>query len=61
MEVKIQNARDVAWGASRAFVWDAARINLPSGKKGRLLPASILLKVSERGMATLYRNGKSFD
>src|SRR4029079_12972813 len=30
---KIQNARDVAWGASRAFVWDAARMNLPSGKK----------------------------
>lgn len=30
---KIQNARDVAWGASRAFVWDAAKINLPSGKK----------------------------
>lgn len=30
---KIQNARDVSWAASRAFVWDAARINLPSGKK----------------------------
>jgi hypothetical protein len=30
---RIQNARDVAWAASRAFVWDAARINLPSGKK----------------------------
>ena len=30
---KIQNARDVAWAASRAFVWDAAKINLPSGKK----------------------------
>ena len=30
---KIQNARDVAWGASKAFVWDAARMNLPSGKK----------------------------
>jgi len=29
---KIQNARDVAWAASRAFIWDAARINLPSGK-----------------------------
>ncbi len=27
------NARDVAWAASKAFVWDAARINLPSGKK----------------------------
>lgn len=30
---KIQNTRDVAWGASRAFVQDAAKINLPSGKK----------------------------
>lgn len=30
---KITNARDVAWTASRAFVWDAARINLPSGRK----------------------------
>ena len=27
-----KNARDVAWAASRAFVWDAAKINLPSGK-----------------------------
>ncbi|HZI01533.1 MAG TPA: M1 family metallopeptidase, partial [Flavisolibacter sp.] len=30
---KMQNSRDVAWAASKAFVWDAARINLPSGKK----------------------------
>ncbi|MBS1974721.1 MAG: M1 family metallopeptidase [Bacteroidetes bacterium] len=30
---KINNARDVSWAASTAFVWDAARINLPSGKK----------------------------
>jgi hypothetical protein len=30
---KITNARDVAWAASKAFVWDAAKINLPSGKK----------------------------
>ncbi len=28
-----KNTRDVAWGASKAFIWDAARINLPSGKK----------------------------
>lgn len=28
-----QNSRDVAWGASAAFIWDAARINLPGGKK----------------------------
>ncbi|SEW57392.1 M1 family metallopeptidase [Chitinophaga arvensicola] len=29
-----KNSRDVAWGASAAFVWDAARMNLPNGKKG---------------------------
>ncbi|MBS1528871.1 MAG: M1 family metallopeptidase [Bacteroidetes bacterium] len=27
------NARDVSWAASKAFIWDAARINLPSGKE----------------------------
>ncbi len=27
-----KQTRDVAWSASRAFVWDAARINLPGGK-----------------------------
>ena len=30
---KITNARDVAWAASKAFIWDAAKINLPSGRK----------------------------
>ncbi|MFA4866925.1 MAG: M1 family metallopeptidase [Pedobacter sp.] len=30
---KIKNTRDVAWASSKAFVLDAARINLPSGKK----------------------------
>ncbi|MEO7523598.1 MAG: M1 family metallopeptidase [Ferruginibacter sp.] len=30
---KITNARDVSWASSKAFIWDAARINLPSGKK----------------------------
>lgn len=30
---KCLNTRDVAWAASTAFIWDAARINLPSGKK----------------------------
>lgn len=36
---KITNARDVAWGASKAFVLDGARINLPSGKKALALSA----------------------
>ncbi|ANW95758.1 peptidase M1 [Wenyingzhuangia fucanilytica] len=30
---KMENSRDVAFAASKAFVWDAARINLSSGKK----------------------------
>lgn len=30
---KCTNTRDVAWASSAAFVWDAARINLPGGKK----------------------------
>ncbi len=30
---KIINARDVAWASSKSFIWDAAKINLPSGKK----------------------------
>jgi hypothetical protein len=29
---RMHNSRDVAFGASKAFVWDAARINLPQGK-----------------------------
>jgi hypothetical protein len=29
---KCTNARDVAWAASKAFIWDAAKINLPGGK-----------------------------
>ncbi len=28
-----KNTRDVAWASSKTFIWDAARINLPSGKK----------------------------
>jgi hypothetical protein len=30
---KMFNTRDVAFGASRAYVWDAARVNLPEGRK----------------------------
>ncbi len=29
----LSNARDFAWASSASFIWDAARINLPSGKK----------------------------
>ncbi len=30
---KMSNSRDVAWATSKAYIWDAARINLPGGKK----------------------------
>ncbi|MDB5008809.1 MAG: hypothetical protein JWQ84_1572 [Mucilaginibacter sp.] len=30
---KMINTRDVAFGASKAYIWDAARVNLPGGKK----------------------------
>ncbi len=28
-----KNTRDISWAASKAYLWDAARINLPGGKK----------------------------
>ena len=30
---KMANTRDVSWAASTAFIWDAARVNLPSGRQ----------------------------
>lgn len=36
---RITNARDVAWAASKAFIIDAARINLPGGKKSLAMSA----------------------
>lgn len=36
---KISNARDAAWAASKAFIIDAAKIDLPSGKKSIAISA----------------------
>ena len=36
---KILNARDAAWASSKSFVLDAAKINLPSGKKSLAVSA----------------------
>ena len=30
---RMENSRDVAFSASKAFIWDAARINLPEGRQ----------------------------
>jgi Peptidase family M1 domain len=35
----IKNSRDIAWAASKALVWDAAKINLPSGRKALAMSA----------------------
>lgn len=36
---KMEDSRDVAWAASKAFIWDAARVNFPSGRKGIAMSA----------------------
>ena len=36
---KIKNTRDAAWGASASFIVDAAKMNLPSGKKSLAISA----------------------
>src|SRR5688572_12486126 len=46
---KITNARDVAWGASKAFVLDAARINLPSGKKSMAISVYPVESIKKNG------------
>jgi hypothetical protein len=53
------NTRDVAWGASAGFVWDAARMNLPDGKKAlaeSMYPAEVSSD-SAWGRSTEYVKG----
>jgi hypothetical protein len=48
-----KNARDVSWAASKAFLWDAARINLPSGKKAL---AQSVYPIESKGMGAWSRS-----
>lgn len=48
-----KNSRDVAWAASKAFLWDAARINLPSGKKAL---AQSIYPIESKGMEAYSRS-----
>jgi hypothetical protein len=52
---KMYNTRDVAFGASNAYIWDAARINLPGGKKA--LSMSVYPVESDWGRSTEYLKG----
>ncbi|MFT4205095.1 MAG: M1 family metallopeptidase [Chitinophagaceae bacterium] len=53
---KMNNTRDVSWAASKAFIWDAARINFPSGRKGIAMAAYPIESVGYEGYgrATQY-------
>ncbi|SRR5579871_2796421 len=53
---KITNARDVAFAASTAFVWDAARINLPSGKKSLAMSVYPVESAKDKG----WKRGTEF-
>src|SRR5579872_3457890 len=53
---KMNNTRDVAFGASKAYVWDAARVNLPGGKKSLAMSVYPVESVGDTawGRATEY-------
>jgi hypothetical protein len=53
---KIEKARDFAWASSAAFIVDAARINLPSGKKSLAISAYPVESAGEKawGRSTEY-------
>jgi hypothetical protein len=52
----MKNSRDVAWVASKAFIWDAARVNLPSGRKVIAMSAFPVESVGDSG----YSRGTEF-
>ena len=56
---KIKNARDVSWAASTAFIWDAARMNLPSGRKALAMSVYPVESAGDSawGRATEYTKG----
>ncbi|MDQ6901817.1 MAG: M1 family peptidase, partial [Bacteroidota bacterium] len=56
---KIKNARDVSWAASKAFIWDAARMNLPSGRKALAMSVYPVESAGDSawGRATEYTKG----
>ena len=45
----MENTRDVSWASSSAFVVDAAKINLPSGKKSTAVSAYPVESIGDNG------------
>ena len=52
---KCNRTRDVAFGASTGFIWDAARINLPEGKKSLAMSVYPIESANDSGMEEIYR------
>ncbi|HKI96556.1 MAG TPA: M1 family metallopeptidase [Gemmatimonadales bacterium] len=55
----MRNTRDVSWAASPAFIWDAARVNLPSGRKALAMSAYPVESAGDSawGRSTEYLKG----
>ena len=53
---RMQNSRDVAFGASKAYIWDAARMNLPHSKTALAMSAYPIESAGPKawGRATEY-------
>ena len=53
---KMYHTRDVAFGASHAYIWDAARVNLPGGKKSLAMSVYPIESAGEKawGRSTEY-------
>ncbi len=56
---KIESARDASWASSASFIWDGARINLPSGKKAFAMSVYPVESDGKKGWgrATEYTKG----
>ncbi|HMH23014.1 MAG TPA: M1 family aminopeptidase, partial [Puia sp.] len=55
----MKNTRDVAFGASGAYIWDAAKVNLPGGKKCLAMSVYPVESAGDKawGRATEYLKG----
>ena len=56
---KINNARDASWASSKSFIWDAAKMNFPSGKKALAMSVYPVESIGQKGWsrATEYTKG----
>jgi hypothetical protein len=57
----MDHTRDVVWTASPVFVWDAARINLPEGKKSLAMSGVSAGKCGSRRVGQVDRVREGYD